>query len=44
MWSPPSPDSSFSPLSDSDVFSPYSMNTFREEEEEAEMEAAIEDE
>ena len=40
MWSPPSPESPFSPLSDSDMHSPYSINAHMEEEM-AEMEAAI---
>ena len=40
MWSPPSLESPFSPLSDSDMHSPYSMNAHMEEEV-AEMKAAI---
>ena len=43
MWSPPSPESPFLPLSDSDMFSSYTMHAFMEEEE-AEIEAAIEEE
>ena len=33
MWSPPSPESPFSPLSDSDMYSPYTMHAMLEEEE-----------
>ena len=43
MWSPPSPESPFSPLSDSDMFLPYTTHALLEEEE-AEIEAAIEEE
>ena len=41
MWSPPSPESPFSPLSDSDMHSPYTMHTMLDDEE-AEIKAAIE--
>ena len=32
MWSPLSPESLFSPMSDSDMHSPYTMNAHMEEE------------
>ena len=42
-WSPPSPQSPYSPMSDSDIFSPRTMHGMLEDEVE-DMEAAIEEE